>query len=427
MIFVSYRRADSGYAAGRLCDRLRDAFGAENVFKDVDDIRPGERFEDVLRAALAKARVTLALIGPTWSTARGDDGERRLFAPKDYVRMELEAALALQHLLIPVVLSGGEPPAEDDLPASLRPLAGLQSAFVRTDPDFHRDVDRLFAHVARVVPRVAARAGGAAPSGALVEARTELEELVADVSKLAHTMNQGNVLILGATEVSDYIRESLGSSYTAEGFADWLEAESSLVDSAVVKGWFRSSLWMKLDELLDSVKRRGGECRGGLRLVGTCVDLLVAVIRDAYSPETFRRILTLPKDVWRRQLANAREAELQRIVNDNLVGNAAAYYVARYEEAVPAIAALVQAFGSAVDTLSDSDLQRVLALPTAAAEAEPTRTASLRRFAADAREILGDEVSGTLAAGIDDVERLLSKEHAAERLRALPLRGGGRD
>ena len=43
-IFISYRRDDSAYAAGRLYDRLSARFGEENIFMDVEGLDPGEDF-----------------------------------------------------------------------------------------------------------------------------------------------------------------------------------------------------------------------------------------------------------------------------------------------------------------------------------------------------------------------------------------------
>ncbi len=49
-IFISYRREDSGPSAGRLRDTLSRHFGAEQVFRDIDTINPGERFPRMSRA-----------------------------------------------------------------------------------------------------------------------------------------------------------------------------------------------------------------------------------------------------------------------------------------------------------------------------------------------------------------------------------------
>ena len=51
-IFISYRREDSGPYAGRLRDTLSRHFGAEQVFRDIDTIDPGERFPRVIEQAV---------------------------------------------------------------------------------------------------------------------------------------------------------------------------------------------------------------------------------------------------------------------------------------------------------------------------------------------------------------------------------------
>ena len=45
-IFISYRREDSADTCGRIYDRLRDRFGKDAVFKDVDSIPLGVSFHD---------------------------------------------------------------------------------------------------------------------------------------------------------------------------------------------------------------------------------------------------------------------------------------------------------------------------------------------------------------------------------------------
>ena len=49
-IFISYRREETAYAAGWLYDRLSAEFGDAQVFKDVDDLRPGDDFVDTIIA-----------------------------------------------------------------------------------------------------------------------------------------------------------------------------------------------------------------------------------------------------------------------------------------------------------------------------------------------------------------------------------------
>src|SRR5258707_12715094 len=93
-IFISYRRDDSGAYAGRLRDALSHHFGAEQVFRDIDSVDPGERFPRLIEQAVGSCDALLALIGPTWLSITDDAGRRRLDAPEDYVRLEIATALA---------------------------------------------------------------------------------------------------------------------------------------------------------------------------------------------------------------------------------------------------------------------------------------------------------------------------------------------
>ena len=63
-IFVSYRRDDSQWPAGRINERLEAVFGAGRVFFDTINIRPGDDFRKVLGAKVGACKVLLAVIGP---------------------------------------------------------------------------------------------------------------------------------------------------------------------------------------------------------------------------------------------------------------------------------------------------------------------------------------------------------------------------
>ena len=51
-MFISYRRDDSASQAGRLYDRLEGHFGQGQVFMDVDAIKPGLNFVEVVQQAV---------------------------------------------------------------------------------------------------------------------------------------------------------------------------------------------------------------------------------------------------------------------------------------------------------------------------------------------------------------------------------------
>ena len=82
-IFMSYRREETGWAAGWLFDSLANHFGRDRVFKDVDSIELGDDFVEVITTAVGSCDAFLALIGNRWLTITDQDGRRRLDNPGD--------------------------------------------------------------------------------------------------------------------------------------------------------------------------------------------------------------------------------------------------------------------------------------------------------------------------------------------------------
>lgn len=146
-IFLSYRRSDSQEVVGRIYDTLTGQFPRDTVFKDVDSIPLGVSFPEYLRKALSAAKVVLVVIGPDWLTASNANGQRRLDAPDDFVRLEVETALRLNIPIIPVAVSNATLPTVLELPELLRELALRNGLAVRPDPDFHRDMERLLSRL----------------------------------------------------------------------------------------------------------------------------------------------------------------------------------------------------------------------------------------------------------------------------------------
>lgn len=151
-VFLSYRRDDSAGFAGRLADALEAAFGLGSVFRDVDDIRPGEDFVDAIESHLHSVDAVLVMIGPRWLAA-GADEQRRLDAKDDFVRLEIQAALDSGKPLIPLLVGGAKMPAEAVLPPSLAALARRQ-AVVLSDSNWRGDVERLVETLQSALPTV---------------------------------------------------------------------------------------------------------------------------------------------------------------------------------------------------------------------------------------------------------------------------------
>lgn len=143
-IFIGYRRDDTADVAGRIYDALEARFGRERVFKDVDNIPVGVNFGDYIKTILPRCRVALILMGPHWTGVQDSAGRRRLEDPNDWVRVEVETALATPGLqVVPVLVNGAQMPRAEELPASLQPLLLLNAAVIRRDPDFRSDIERL--------------------------------------------------------------------------------------------------------------------------------------------------------------------------------------------------------------------------------------------------------------------------------------------
>ena len=142
-VFISYRRSDSSDVTGRIYDRLKEHFGKSAVFKDVHSIPPGVDFREHLEKAVGKCKIFLVVIGDRWLEATDSKRKNRLQDPDDFVRIEIESALNRKILIIPLLVRGALMPAEAKLPRSLRKLVYRNAIPIRSDPDFHGDIDRL--------------------------------------------------------------------------------------------------------------------------------------------------------------------------------------------------------------------------------------------------------------------------------------------
>jgi hypothetical protein len=162
-IFISYRREDSAGFTRAIANALKETFGAERVFVDVDTLAPGDDFVAKIRQTVGDCAAELVVIGRHWLAAK-QDGRRRLDDPSDYVRVEVGAALARGVRVIPILVDGASMPAPADLPDELAPLA-TRNALSLEHADFDQDMARLISVLraelgVEATPRT--EAGGAA-------------------------------------------------------------------------------------------------------------------------------------------------------------------------------------------------------------------------------------------------------------------------
>jgi TIR domain len=198
-VFLSYRREDASGHAGRLYDLLAARYGAKSIFMDVDAIPLGSEFGETIRRAVASCDVLIAVIGRGWLDARDENGRRRLDDPDDFVRHEIESALAEGVVVVPAPVQGAGIPASDALPPSLSALSRRQG-FELSDAGWQDDVSRLIRRLEAVAeekpPEQAPEDRAAAPGGR----RPRHRGLVAAVGALVLVAAVTGVVLLGGGE-----------------------------------------------------------------------------------------------------------------------------------------------------------------------------------------------------------------------------------
>lgn len=150
-VFISYRRADTGDAAGRLRDALET--GGHDVWLDLRDIDDGTLYREAIAKALRECECALILIGPSWATMTDASGGRRIDDPDDDVRIEVRLALARPDItLVPVLVNDASMPRRDELPEDLRAMCDHSGApLMRTM--WPQCVDRLHRTIQRSARR----------------------------------------------------------------------------------------------------------------------------------------------------------------------------------------------------------------------------------------------------------------------------------
>jgi hypothetical protein len=141
-IMLSYRRDDSKWIAGRIFDRLEGHYGKDNVFMDIDAIPVGLDFREHLQQSLQRCDILLAIVGPRW-LGTDEHGHQAIADETDWVRIEIETALAKQIPVIPILIDRMRMPKATELPDSLRNFAFRQAAEVDSGVDFRSHMDRL--------------------------------------------------------------------------------------------------------------------------------------------------------------------------------------------------------------------------------------------------------------------------------------------
>lgn len=140
-IFISYRRSDSSGVTGRLFDTLKQVYGEDQLFLDVESIPAGAAFDEYITEKFDDTAIVLVVIGPSWATVAAN-GIPRLFDEKDLVRIEVQNALERNVGVIPILVEDAKVPSEAELPSA---IAGIvkRNAFRLSHDRFRNDVTLL--------------------------------------------------------------------------------------------------------------------------------------------------------------------------------------------------------------------------------------------------------------------------------------------
>jgi formylglycine-generating enzyme required for sulfatase activity len=138
-IFISYRRQDSQYVTDNIYEHMVRHFGRDDVFLDVGSIPFGVDFREHLHDQIAAHDVVLVMIGPDWARIMAE----RTDQPNDFVRIEIENALNLDKLVIPVLVKDAQMPDFSTLPESIQDLQWRNMAEIQRQPRLEEDCNRL--------------------------------------------------------------------------------------------------------------------------------------------------------------------------------------------------------------------------------------------------------------------------------------------
>lgn len=142
-IFLSYRRSDCQPQANGLYDGLRNRLPQARVFMDIDSIPAGVDFQDHIQREISVCDVVLVMIGDNWLDSRPGSEVRRVDEEGDFVRLEVESALASSEVrTVPVLVENAQMPRASELPDSIARLARI-NAIELNDLRWRGDLDRL--------------------------------------------------------------------------------------------------------------------------------------------------------------------------------------------------------------------------------------------------------------------------------------------
>jgi hypothetical protein len=206
IIFINYRRTDTGWPAEHLKDKLGGAFGEDRVFLDVRDIDAGDDFTSKIESQLLQAAALLVLIDKNWLFGQDKFGRRRLDKEDDWVRKEIRTALEMNDCtVIPLLLDGADLPDEDALPNDISNLVKRQKIEVRA-ASRETDINALISNLEKIGFRLLAHPSPTLPnSDARVKTNLRFPPRSGFMSTNATSLTNVSALFLSLKRLSEIL------------------------------------------------------------------------------------------------------------------------------------------------------------------------------------------------------------------------------
>ena len=206
-VFISYRRDDAKWVAGRLADSLIAYFGRGRIFRDIEHISGGADFGQEIDQTIKGADAIIVLIGPSWLSEADANGLRRLDDPNDWVAREVVSALDSGTAVYPVLIGDTPMPRPDELPERLKQLSRF-NAMTIDDDRWDGDVQRIAKVIGLDIP-------------------SQLERKLNGLNLLVSVSLCGSVVLTTSLLVWNLI----GRVSAANPLPDWLPARPKQFDS----------------------------------------------------------------------------------------------------------------------------------------------------------------------------------------------------
>jgi hypothetical protein len=146
-ILICYRREDGEYPAYLIYKGLSDHFGSESDYFDVDTIQLVTEYHEYHKNQISEYDILLAVIGDQWVETL----EQRVGDPKDFVQIEIKAALNRDIPIVPILVGQALAPDEKQLPPELVGLFYRNAVEVRDGPDLANQLKHLIKELERLI------------------------------------------------------------------------------------------------------------------------------------------------------------------------------------------------------------------------------------------------------------------------------------